>query len=93
MLRNVYLCLGENKVYYPGWKCRFYVTADVIQPVRAELVAQGAELREIPTGEGYASGMFWRFMIAVDPEVDRYIIRDVDSRLNSRDRYIFMSLI
>ena len=35
---------------------------------------------------GYSSGMFWRFMVAVDPTVDRYIIRDVDSRLNARDR-------
>lgn len=35
---------------------------------------------------GYASGMFYRFLVAVDHNVDRYIIRDVDSRLNSRDR-------
>jgi hypothetical protein len=35
---------------------------------------------------GYASGMFWRFLVAGDPTVDRYIVRDVDSRLNARDR-------
>ena len=35
---------------------------------------------------GNTSGMFWRFMVASDPTVDRYIIRDVDSRLNARDR-------
>ena len=37
-------------------------------------------------GMGYASGMFWRFMVADDAKVDRYIVRDVDSRLNARDR-------
>jgi hypothetical protein len=35
---------------------------------------------------GYASGMFWRFMVGADATVDRYIVRDVDSRLNARDR-------
>lgn len=31
--------------------------------------------------------MFWRFLVASDPSVDRYVIRDVDSRLNARDRF------
>lgn len=30
--------------------------------------------------------MFYRFLVASDTTVDRYIIRDVDSRLNARDR-------
>lgn len=74
------------KVYFPGWICRFYVTSDVETKIVDALKAEGAEVLPIPNGSGYASGMFWRFMVAVDPEVDRYIIRDVDSRLNSRDR-------
>lgn len=44
------------KIYYPGWKCRFYVTSDVIQPVRSELLAQGAEISDIPAGQGYIAG-------------------------------------
>jgi hypothetical protein len=40
----------------------------------------------VPAGMGYSSGMFWRFMVASDSTVDRYIVRDVDSRLNARDR-------
>ena len=62
------------------------MTGDVTNEVKAELVAQGAELIDIPVGQGLAAGMFFRFLVAVDNEVDRYIIRDVDSRLNSRDR-------
>ena len=50
------------------------------------LRALGAEIESIPSGMGYASGMFWRFMVASDSTVDRYVIRDVDSRLNARDR-------
>jgi hypothetical protein len=38
------------------------------------------------SGKGHAAGMFYRFLVASDTTVDRFIIRDVDSRLNSRDR-------
>jgi hypothetical protein len=32
------------------------------------------------------SGRFWRFWVAADPAVERFIVRDVDSRLNPRER-------
>lgn len=72
--------------YFPGWVCRFYVTSDVPQDVLTKLKELGAEIEDIPSGMGYTSGMFWRFMVASDDTVDRYIVRDTDSRLNSRDR-------
>jgi hypothetical protein len=56
--------------------------------VIATLKGLGAEILPVPSGMGYSSGMFWRFMVAVDSTVDRYIVRDVDSRLNARDRYV-----
>ena len=71
--------------YFPGWICRFYVASDVPEDVISELKTRGAEIQNIPDGIGYVAGMFWRFMIADDPSVDRYIIRDTDSRLNARD--------
>jgi hypothetical protein len=74
------------KVYFPGWKCRFYVADDVLNLTISVLKDLGADIEYIPPGMGKMSGMFWRFMVADDPTVDRYIIRDVDSRLNSRDR-------
>ena len=73
-------------VYFPGWVCRFYCTSDVPAAVIDRLKELGAEIEAIPSGKGYASGMFWRFFVASDPSVDRYIVRDVDSRLNARDR-------
>lgn len=81
-IRNVELA----QTYFPGWTCRFYVTSDVPKDVLEKLTTLGAEIREIPSGMGYASGMFWRFLVASDPSVDRYIVRDSDSRLNARDR-------
>ena len=38
------------------------------------------------SGMGYSAGMFYRFLVAADSTIDRYIIRDADSRLNARDR-------
>jgi hypothetical protein len=74
------------KVYFPGWKCRFYVTNDVLNLTINVLKDLGSEIEYIPPGMGKIGGMFWRFMVADDPTVDRYIIRDVDSRMNARDR-------
>lgn len=79
--------IEAGKIYFPGWVCRFYVTSDVPESVVSKLKSMGAEIEPIPAGKGYISGMFWRFMVASDSTVDRYIIRDSDSRLNARDRY------
>jgi hypothetical protein len=72
------------KVYFPGWKCRFYVADDAMKLTVNILKDLGAEIEYIPPGMGRM--MFWRFLVADDPTVDRYIIRDVDSRPNARDR-------
>ena len=72
--------------YFPGWICRYYITSDVPDEIVLALKALNAEINYIPKGMGYSSGMFWRFMVASDSSVDRFIVRDVDSRLNARDR-------
>ena len=72
--------------YFPGWICRYYVTSDVPESILDSLRKAGAEIENVPKGMGYSSGMFWRFMVAGDSSVDRFIVRDVDSRLNARDR-------
>ena len=66
--------------------CRFYVTSDVPPDTVDALKKLGAEVENVPAGMGYSSGMFWRFMPAADASVDRFVVRDVDSRLNARDR-------
>lgn len=71
--------------FYPGWVCRIHHDASVPAPVLAELDAAGAERVEMPAGSA-AMGTLWRFLVADDPAVDRFLCRDADSRLNSRER-------
>ena len=42
---------------------------------------------------GAIAGMFWRFLVADDPSVDRFIVRDSDSRLNARDAFAVVDWI
>jgi hypothetical protein len=74
------------KIYFPGWTCRFYTASDVLQTTTDRLKELGSEIETIPPGMGAMSGMLWRFLVASDAKVDRYIIRDADSRVNARDR-------
>ncbi|KAJ8600316.1 hypothetical protein CTAYLR_000622 [Chrysophaeum taylorii] len=72
---------------FPGWVARFYVRNDVPENVVATLKANGAEIVEVGAfASGKIAGMFWRFLVADDPAVDRFIVRDSDSRLNPREK-------
>jgi hypothetical protein len=82
-LRNTELAL----IHYPGWICRFYLDDTVPPDYRTELAARGAQLIRVtkrPLGPMY--GRYWRFWVAADPDVSRFIVRDADSRLNARER-------
>ena len=82
-LRNVELA----RVHYPDWTCRFYVDDTVPGQYRTELAAKGAEIvnvKEKSLGPMY--GRYWRMRVAADSKIDRFIIRDADSRLNPRER-------
>lgn len=82
-LRNAELV----KYILPGWNCRFYHDSTVPKHILHSLTNLGAELIDVSSGgmQGGIGGMFWRFLIAGDETVDRFIIRDVDSRLNPRE--------
>jgi hypothetical protein len=70
---------------FPGWTCRFYTAKNVPARVVADLEALGAEIVQRPVPMGYV-GLFWRFGPAYDdPGVERFIVRDTDSRLTPRD--------
>lgn len=75
------------KVYFPGWVARFYCASDVPKKSIARLEELGAEIIMINTMKGGIAGMFWRFLVADDDTVDRWIVRDSDSRLNPRERF------
>ncbi len=69
---------------FPGWTCRFYCADDVPKRVVDDLKAEGAEIMPEHTGVGFV-GLFWRLKVADDVYVDRFIVRDTDSRLTPRD--------
>lgn len=74
----------DAHIYYPGWITRFYCDQTVPQDVLHELRIAGAEIiqkKEI----GDNRGMFWRFEALEDPDVERVIVRDADSRLSLRE--------
>jgi hypothetical protein len=70
-------------VYFAGWTARFYCDATVPSDTVAGLQARGAEVVMDATRP---ATMFTRFLAAADPTVDRFIVRDADSRLNARER-------
>lgn len=70
--------------YYPGWVCRIYHDDTVPQGVLDKLIDAGAELIKCPTCVK-RSGTYWRIRVMFDDRVDRFIIRDTDSRINARE--------
>ncbi|KAJ8602294.1 hypothetical protein CTAYLR_007846 [Chrysophaeum taylorii] len=75
---------------FPGWRLRVYADrATVPNATVSALRDRGADVKLVRTTDrsGAAAGMFWRFLVADDPSVDRFIVRDSDSRLNRRDAF------
>ena len=72
---------------YPEWTCRFYCDATVPPAAIEELKRRHAQVVMMDPPNFRFSGTFWRFLPSDDvANVDRFIVRDVDSRLNVRER-------
>ncbi|WP_019502478.1 tetratricopeptide repeat protein [Pseudanabaena sp. PCC 6802] len=71
---------------YPGWRCRFYVDDTVPSDTCAALTHAGAEVVMMERHQRSTDGLFWRFLVAEDPNVTRFLIRDCDSVINIRER-------
>lgn len=71
---------------YPGWTMRIYcdVTSTPPSVIRSLKEYNHVEIVEMTRTEIKAP-MLWRFLVATDPTVERYIVRDIDSRLSPRD--------
>ncbi|ESO10800.1 hypothetical protein HELRODRAFT_167299 [Helobdella robusta] len=80
------------KKNFPGWTLRVYVDSSnsskyeaVPSNVLKELEGLGVDVHRVENDELSVPPMMWRFLVADDPTVDRFIIRDSDSRLTERD--------
>ena len=81
-VRNVELA----RAIYPGWRCRFYIDETVPPRYLDALAERGAEVLHIDQRVGPSYCRFCRFLPAADPAVERFIVRDADSRLNVPER-------
>ena len=73
------------RTIYPGWTCRFYVDPLVPGRYLSELAEYGAEIVFKPRSVDFA-GLYWRFEPMFDDgAVERFIVRDTDSRINARE--------
>ncbi|MDH3584593.1 MAG: tetratricopeptide repeat protein, partial [Phycisphaerae bacterium] len=71
---------------YPEWICRFYCDLSVPRTVIEQLQRHGAQVTQFNETRSDNYGLFWRFFVANDPDVDRFLCRDCDCRLNVKER-------
>jgi hypothetical protein len=79
-LANAKLC----KTIYPGWAMRIYHDKTVPELVLNNLHDAGVQLVDM-TGSALNT-MSWRFLPASDSAVQRFCVRDLDSRLSAREK-------
>jgi len=93
-LRNAQLL----PVIFPGWRLWFFCEVlpdtgatkfgNIPPDIVSKLKELGAELRYINPAKTGLAPMLWRFMVAEDPEVEVFTVRDSDSRLTPRDAVV-----
>jgi len=71
---------------YPEWITRFYVDENVSKKILKRLAAYGAQIVSLQKPARDFFRLFWRFLVANDESVTRFICRDCDSRLNTREK-------
>lgn len=89
---NPKYCIGAIKnvklqeEIYPDWICRIYYNFTVPIKHIDELKKLNVELIDMSSSNLNEFGMFWRFQVYDDKNVERFIVRDTDSRLNKREK-------
>src|SRR5271157_6145717 len=78
-----------QRIYYKDWICRFYVHENVPAWFKNELMDENCQIYYTngPLGEHMnRPGMFWRFEVLKDKNIERFIVRDCDSRITQREK-------
>jgi hypothetical protein len=81
--RAAYANLLLQPIIYPEWICRFYIDETVPKDI-VSLLEKDAEVVMMPKSDG-CYGLFWRFEPLKDSTINRFIVRDSDSRLSLRE--------
>ena len=72
---------------YPGWRARFYVDESMPGEIREVLDGLGAHVVLERPGQALRERLTWRFKVANDPGVGRFLVRDVDAVVNPREAW------
>jgi tetratricopeptide (TPR) repeat protein len=80
-IRNA-LLIGD---IYPGWRMRIYIGDDVPQELLTTLNALGVDLDLRDHKGPTLQRLGWRFEVANDVNVNRFMVRDIDSAINVRE--------
>lgn len=78
--------IKEAREIYPDWIPRFYCDSRIPESFLALLKDNGAEVIVKEVIESDWEGLFWRFLPASEPDVSIFISRDIDSRVNAREK-------
>jgi tetratricopeptide (TPR) repeat protein len=84
-LRGAVRNLQEAPLVYPGWVCRFYVDSSVPIEFVNLAIAHGAQVVQQPANQSVRQKLSWRFLVANDPTVRRFLVRDADSVVSGRE--------
>ncbi len=80
---GMYKNLELREAFYPDWEVIIYHDNSLTPEVIDRLSQYGATLRNVDGCGIYAAG--WRFMANNEDNVERFIVRDSDSRLSQRE--------
>ena len=72
-------------LFYPDFRSRFYVDSSVPADLLEALAAQGAEIVMEEGEPSQRRRLTRRFLVADDPNVAIYLVRDADSLVNARE--------
>jgi hypothetical protein len=84
-LRGAVRNLQEASVVYPGWVCRFYVDNSVPREFVDLAIELGAQVIRQPANQSVRQKLSWRFLVANDPTVGRFLVRDADAVVSVRE--------
>ncbi len=77
-----------SKELYPGWTIRFYADETVPKEFRDLMLKLGAEVILNDVDASVDMKLCWRFLVASDPTVGRFVVRDCDSAFSLRESII-----
>ena len=93
-LNNALKNAEMSQNFFPGWKLRIYTVirgsktyrySTVPGDILERLESLGAEINYVDPSQTPIPPMMWRFFVADDLSVDRFIVRDSDGWLSARD--------